>query len=296
MRFPARIVKKYSDLLKVKIINPWKEATVRILAPRMKEVEKTVELERPLGLRKDSWSDEVTAQLDLLAAEYDKIAKQSGEIAAGIFLEANGISHAQWYAIAKRVLGVDLFAYEPWLINESKGFIQENVTLITKTKADVLSDINRLVMGGFRQGKRWETISGEIFEGTDLTEGVFDKLETRADLIARDQTSKLWGNLNEKRQEGAGISLYRWRTAEDERVRGNPGGLYPEARPSHFVMNGKYCSWADPTVYADTLDEAMAGKWKSRESIGGPSEHPGQPINDRCYAEAVFETLFANVQ
>lgn len=296
MFVPKRLEERYAEAIKTKIFSKWKEAARRLIVSRLPALELEVENERPHGLRQDSWSDELDRQLDRLSQEYDTIANQSKAIATGTFQEVNAMSHAAWYAAAKRVMGVDLLSFEPWLENEAKAFVSENVELITKTKAQVLSDINRIVMGGFRQGKRWETLSDQILQGTDLQPGVFAKLETRADLIARDQTSKLWGNLNEKRQTNAGIDLYIWRTADDERVRGNPEGKYPDSRPSHWVMEGKYCTWKDATIYADTLEDALAGKWKNRPAIKGPISHPSQEINCRCYGEAVFAQLFAEVK
>lgn len=64
-----------------------------------------------------------------------------------------------------------------------------------------------------------------------------------------------------------GIKKYRWRHSRDERVRGNPGGKYPKARPSHWAREGKIYSWNDPP----------------------PGGHPGMDYQCRCTAEPVFE-------
>jgi uncharacterized protein with gpF-like domain len=309
MFVPKKLARRYSELLQRLIFDKWREATQKIIIDKLSVIARRAQTERPRAdsTRTDAWPDDAMAQLDALRAEYDVIEKQSHDIARGVFVETNTLSHRQWYEAAKRVMGVDLLKFEPWIETEAKTFVQMNVGLITKTKEQVLGDVNRIVMEGLRQGKRWETMSDEIL-GTDLTpieyktkEGlsVFGKLETRADLIARDQTSKLWGDINQKRQENVGVEIYIWRTADDERVRGEPGGKYAGSRPSHAVMNGKYCTWKDATVYADTLEDAMAGKWKSRQNMGaqgpGPMEHPSVEINCRCYGEAVFSTLFAEM-
>ena len=47
--------------------------------------------------------------------------------------------------------------------------------------------------------------------------------DNRARLIARDQTAKMRGKIDELRQQDAGIDSYIWRTAQDERVVGAPG-------------------------------------------------------------------------
>lgn len=100
-------------------------------------------------------------------------------------------------------------------------------------------------------------------------QGRFKVAKNRAKFIARDQTSKIIGDLNEKRQTDLGITSYIWQTSEDERVVGTPGGLYPEGNPghmNHFVRNGKEFLWAVPP----------------------PDGHPGQAYNCRCTAIPVI--------
>ena len=78
----------------------------------------------------------------------------------------------------------------------------------------------------------------------------------RARLIARDQTSKLIGNLNQARQEQVGITEYVWRSSQDEAV-----------RPTHRENDGQTFSWSRPPPRTG---------------------HPGQDINCRCVAIPVL--------
>jgi len=294
MRLPSRVWSDYGAAITSQIIDKWREATQRIIIDRLPAIERMVAFERPGPMRTDAWPDEMSRQLVELSTEYDVIARQSADIAAGTFRAVNGVSHQQWYAVAKRVMGVDLFSFEPWIETEMKTFVGINTDLITKIKSEVQSDVSRVVMGGFREGKRHETLAKELLSETDLGPGVFNKAATRAELVARDQTMKLYGDLGQKRQESAGLTLYIWRTLSDERVVGNPAGKYPrgsEGHHDHFIMEGKVCKWSDPSVYADSVDDAIAGKWKAR-TIDMPKVHPGVEIQDRCYAEPVFATLF----
>lgn len=92
----------------------------------------------------------------------------------------------------------------------------------------------------------------------------------QAKRIARDQTSKLCTSLNAIRQQDAGIKRYTWRTVQDQRVVGNPGGLYPEGNEAH----GNH--WER---------EGMAFSWDEPPEDG----HPGQPIQCRCAAEPIID-------
>lgn len=103
-------------------------------------------------------------------------------------------------------------------------------------------------------------------------EGRFKVANNRARFIARDQTEKIIGKLNQVRQSDLGIRSYKWQTSEDERVVGTPGGLYPEGTDGHmdhFLRNGVEFLWAAP-----------------------PSDgHPGQAFNCRCTANPVIPEL-----
>jgi SPP1 gp7 family putative phage head morphogenesis protein len=102
-----------------------------------------------------------------------------------------------------------------------------------------------------------------------LEQRPFNASRAKAALIARDQIRKFNGDLSRVRQQHAGIESYSWDTAHDERVRGNPRGIYPNARPSHWAQQGKVYSWS---------------------SSGAPGlGHPGEPIQCRCLPKPVFD-------
>lgn len=106
----------------------------------------------------------------------------------------------------------------------------------------------------------------------------------RAKLIARDQTNKMTGLLNQTRQQSIGIDEYIWRTVQDERVVGNPTGLYPKGNKTHgnhYEMEGVKCRWDDPTVYHNGKE------WVKRTSTM-PKSHPGSDIQCRCHAQPVI--------
>ncbi len=81
-------------------------------------------------------------------------------------------------------------------------------------------------------------------------------LENHAALIARDQVSKLNGQLNRARQTAAGITSFVWETQDDSRV-----------RPEHRALDGRRFTWAD----------------------GAGGVYPGQPVQCRCWARPVVD-------
>jgi SPP1 gp7 family putative phage head morphogenesis protein len=132
-------------------------------------------------------------------------------------------------------------------------WVETNVGLIeTGLKAEVqeprlrplLQDVSRVVNQAHAEGVRVEVLAHDLKER-------FGVSDSRAELIARDQTLKLNGQLNRHRQLNAGIEEYIWDTSGDERV-----------RESHARLDGQKFSWHTPP------------------SVG----HPGQDFQCRCSA------------
>lgn len=119
------------------------------------------------------------------------------------------------------------------------------------------------------------TLAKQIKEEFKVTKG-------RAKVIARDQTSKMNTSLSAIRQQNIGITMYIWRTVQDSRVVGTPGGKYPynpknKLHKNHYIMEGKVCRWDNADVYSDDNGKT----WKPR-TAEMPHNHPGTDIMCRC--------------
>lgn len=159
-------------------------------------------------------------------------------------------------------LGIDPVIAEPGLAQRMKDFTAENVALIKSIPQQFFDQVEQRVISGVRTGERHERVAEDIEER-------FGVSESRAKLIARDQTLKFYGELNASRQQALGVEKYIWRTSNDERV-----------RDAHSEFDGNTYSWDDPP------------------GDGGPQEgtHPGTAINCRCSAEPVLDDLFAALE
>jgi SPP1 gp7 family putative phage head morphogenesis protein len=225
--------------------------------------------ERDAEHRADAWPASLEKVLNNLKIGLDMTAapQDLGGRLLDIGNQTADFNKKEWQKIVKGVLGVEAYTPERFLKSHIESFVKENAALITKLKEDVYGDVSRIVTAGIRNGDRVEQIKKDLLSDSALEPGRFRKVETRAELIARDQVGKLNGELTLNRQTALGIGEYIWRTVKDERVRGNPGGLYPDAAPSHWDREGKKYKWSDPPE-------------------GG---HPGEAIQCRCFAEPVFE-------
>jgi len=66
-----------------------------------------------------------------------------------------------------------------------------------------------------------------------------EKRKGHAKMVARTQISTFNSLVSKARAQNLGIEKAIWVTAKDERVRGNPSGKYPNAKPSHHWADGK---------------------------------------------------------
>jgi SPP1 gp7 family putative phage head morphogenesis protein len=137
---------------------------------------------------------------------------------------------------------------------------EASASLIKGLTDDLAKRVASLVLDSARKGTRSATLAKDL-------QKQFKFSNKRAKLIARDQLASFNASLNKARQKQVGVKKYIWSTSMDERVRGNPSGKYPEAKPSHWAREGKTYSWSKPPV----------------------DGHPGEPINCRCVARAVIE-------
>jgi SPP1 gp7 family putative phage head morphogenesis protein len=148
----------------------------------------------------------------------------------------------------KRVLGIDP-RIDPGVAPTLDVFRRENVRLIESIAEEQLDRVTELLDENL--GLRVEDLSKKLRKEFDVT-------KSRADLIARDQTLKLNGDLTRIRQTNAGIAEYIWTTSGDERV-----------REEHAALEG------------------LTQRWDVPPAVG----HPGEDYQCRCTAYPVVPGL-----
>lgn len=128
-------------------------------------------------------------------------------------------------------------------------FRDTNVALIKSLVGSQIDDIQTLLESA-------EATGLQVGELRDQIQERFGVSESRADLIARDQTLKLNSAITQARQRNAGVEKYIWTTSGDERV-----------REEHAALEGQTFSWDNPPEPG----------------------HPGEDIQCRCTAFPIIE-------
>ncbi len=161
----------------------------------------------------------------------------------------------------KSALGVDVdLVIDRKLSPKVNRFVAENASLITKANETYLQQVETVTMQGIRDGARASDLEADLLERGEVN-------ESRAKVIARDQVSKFYGELNQARQEDLGVDKYIWRTVEDNRV-----------RTAHDEFDGEVFTWEE-------------GAGQEAADDPGIGRNPGDGIQCRCQAEPYLEDI-----
>jgi SPP1 gp7 family putative phage head morphogenesis protein len=130
-----------------------------------------------------------------------------------------------------------------------QALMAEQVTLITSIPREAADRVHELALEGLTTSARASEVAKEIMRSGDVA-------RSRANLIARTETSRAASTLVQARAEHVGSVGYIWRTARDSDV-----------RPSHRKMEGRFVDWNNPPM----LDNLRG--------------HAGALPNCRCYSD-----------
>lgn len=251
-RHPVRIEQQYAKMLRGIIDGINAELKTRIAD----------ELKAEIAAREDGYrADDLSAVLRAIRS------LATNNIPGLSFVRNIGDSirsaiDGNWQKAINQAIGVNVALPGTDMSANIDAWAEENTALITNLTQSYLSKITTAVNSGFRDGLSWRDISKNIRAETGVA-------KRRADLIARDQVATMNMQVTKQRAADLEIKQFVWRTMEDQRVRGNPSGLYPKAKPSHYARNGKTYNWSD--------------------GAGARDKFPGSAINCRCYASNVIE-------
>jgi len=118
---------------------------------------------------------------------------------------------------------------------------QEAAFYITSLPLEAAQRVEKLSVQYLTQGKRANELAAAIMKTGQVT-------KSRANLIARTETSRTASLLQQTRAEAIGSDGYIWRTSEDVDV-----------RDRHRKLNGKFIKWISPPVAGEKGERYHAG-------------------------------------
>jgi len=181
---------------------------------------------------------------------------------AGKDLSSLGISIDMTPELSKRLV-------EEYTTNMNLNIVNWSDSQVTRLR----DMIEKNALSGYNRAELEAMIKSEY--GTTMSKAKF---------LARQETSLFVTSVRDERYSSAGVDIVKWSTSMDIRVTGAPGGPNEPSKGhgNHYLMQGKFCKLSDPTIYADSLEDAKAGKWKSKSLLGAEPEHAGKAFLCRC--------------
>lgn len=184
--------------------------------------------------------------------DLERLGEAGDDVARQALLRQQAWHKARFTAGMRRHLGVRVdFVDDARIGAAMRQRIDDSVRLIRTIPARAHDDLIARITELQRTTPFDEQRLAQVLRATER------RSDANIRLIARDQTTKTIGKLNEVRQTGVGITHYRWSTSQDQRV-----------RPTHQANAGQTFAWEQP-----------------------PAEtgHPGQDIACRCTASPLIE-------
>lgn len=238
-----------------------------------------LELEGIIENMRGKSARQVGEELEGVRRRYNfQIETVADTIASSWVNSVNQYNKDKFMSYMRKVLGIDIGAIVDEAMKDQLDVMMMESASYIKTIPDYLvGKVAQRVLQHYKGEPMPEnrTLRQQIREEFKVSDG-------RAKVLARDQTSKMNTSISAIRQTKLGIDTYIWKTVEDERVVGRPGGKYPKITKlhrNHWMMQGLLCKWDDPTVYSDDKGKT----WKKRLQQM-PQNHPGVDIMCRCRA------------
>ena len=180
----------------------------------------------------------------------------ASSVAEKMVAEVNARDHRAWMAAGRKIgtqLRTDLAETEVGRVVKQR--LADQVDLITSLPRDAAERVHRMALERITNSERAASLADEIMRTGEVT-------RSRANLIARTETSRTATELTRARAAAVGSTHFVWKTAGDSDV-----------RTDHKKLNGKVFRWDDPPV---------------ADSRTGVKSLPGAIYNCRCYAAPII--------
>lgn len=201
----------------------------------------------------DTPRQDVLQQVDHITNSLTKPVENFAERAARLFVtDVSNTNRKRLYNSFQKSFGFNMSVLikDEGIVKPVNDAIKENIGLIKSIPTEYMLRARKIISAGMTRGET----AGDI--RNQLRDEVFQLTDRRARLIARDQTTKINGQLTQIRAQDAGCEEYIWIGRNDALE-----------RASHKANNNKKFRW-------------------DKEPETG---HPGADYQCRCYAKLIIK-------
>lgn len=153
----------------------------------------------------------------------------------------------------------------------AEGYSDNMSLWIKKFSEEMIGQLRDIVERNATAGYRFDTLVDQIKMRYSVT-------QSKAEFLARNETQLFTAKFQQARFKDAGVTMYKWSTSHDERVRPAPGVTGRAALDNHRKLDGRIFSFDDPPVV---------------DSATNRRANPGEDYQCRCEAIPILTALEA---
>lgn len=172
----------------------------------------------------------------------------------------------------------------PVFSNLYKTRLQSSLDLIKTQNQENMLKLKRRFLD-------WTT-QAEFRNKTDLKEAVKLPKDKQVRFILRDQSNKMSASLDNIIAEKYGAICFEWKTRNDNRVTGKPGGLYPKVN-DNSTAHGDHWSRRGKFYYYSNIPQEVKNKLNLKAFAGSDKDLkdglPGVVIGCRCWSKNYYD-------
>lgn len=158
-----------------------------------------------------------------------------------------------------------------------------SIELIKSQNAENMNKLRNRFVGWITRAAT--TNKQELFEQTKIPRN-----DKKLRFILRDQTNKIASNMDHLVASEAKAIAMQWKTRQDNKVAGKPGGVNEVI--SNPKMHGNHWKRKDKFYWIPGKHEHLLNKSKFEGSTKDLKDGlPGQPIGCRCYAKYFYDVI-----
>lgn len=172
----------------------------------------------------------------------------------------------------------------PKLLDIYKNRVNSNLLIIKSQNEENMTKLQHKFLG-------WINLQSTGGSKETLKQATKLIPNKRLKFLIKDQSNKLTSAMDETIADYYGWIALQWKTRNDNRVVGKPGGLYPKVN-KRSETHGDHWSRKDKFYYKADLKEDIKKKLNLSKFAGDTNFSdgmPGKPIGCRCYSVFYYE-------
>lgn len=195
------------------------------------------------------------------------------------------------FLFAKKELPERHFGIRAYKLKDLEPYFQRAYQTRMQSSLDLIKSNNTILLAKLQKRFLDWTTMADYRTKEDLLEATKLPKDKHTRFIVRDQSNKMTAAMDDIIADKYKAIAFQWKTRNDNRVAGKPGGLYPSV-DKDSDKHGDHWSRRDKFYYYSNIPQSIKRRLKLKKFAGSDKSlkdgMPGTPIGCRCYAKNFY--------